>query len=136
MLLGLSWTAIFSANAGATRERAGAEDPGRTLVYVMVVLGSAASLMAATVLAGIALGIVSFPASNLGGFFFGMLLAIIGGSIGFAWTPAEAQPVPAAADDTAALDEPTAGLATPEPASEPAREGEPAGELSAGGATR
>jgi hypothetical protein len=40
-------------------------------------------------IAGIALGIVSFPASNLGGFFLGMLLAIIGGSIGFAWTPAE-----------------------------------------------
>jgi hypothetical protein len=39
-------------------------------------------------IAGIALGIVSFPASNLGGFFLGMLLAIIGGSIGFAWAPA------------------------------------------------
>ena len=40
-------------------------------------------------IAGIALGIVSFPASNLGGFFIGMLLAIVGGSIGFAWTPAD-----------------------------------------------
>jgi hypothetical protein len=61
-------------------------------------------------IAGIALGIVSFPASNLGGFFLGMLLAIIGGSIGFAWTPAEAPPVPVSSDDTAALDEPMAGL--------------------------
>jgi hypothetical protein len=40
-------------------------------------------------IAGVVLGIVSFPASNLGGFFLGMLLAIIGGSIAFAWTPIE-----------------------------------------------
>jgi hypothetical protein len=60
--------------------------------------------------AGIALGIVSFPASNLGGFFLGMLLAIIGGSIGFAWTPAQAPPVPAAPDVGSALGEPTAGF--------------------------
>jgi hypothetical protein len=40
-------------------------------------------------IAGIALGLVSFPASNLGGLFLGMLLAIIGGAIAFAWTPAE-----------------------------------------------
>ena len=45
--------------------------------------------------AGIVLGIASFPASNLGGFFIGMLLAIIGGSLGFAWTPADAPRVPA-----------------------------------------
>ena len=38
-------------------------------------------------IAGIVLGIVSFPASNLGGLFLGMLLAIIGGAIAFAWTP-------------------------------------------------
>jgi hypothetical protein len=38
-------------------------------------------------IAGIILGIVSFPASNLGGFFLGMLLAIIGGALGFAWAP-------------------------------------------------
>jgi Family of unknown function (DUF6114) len=40
-------------------------------------------------IAGIVLGILSFPASNLGGFFIGMLLAIIGGALGFAWAPAE-----------------------------------------------
>src|SRR5579863_9930035 len=40
-------------------------------------------------IAGVVLGIVSFPASNLGGLFLGMLLAIIGGAIAFAWTPAE-----------------------------------------------
>jgi hypothetical protein len=38
-------------------------------------------------IAGIVLGIASFPASNLGGFFIGMLLAIIGGALGYAWTP-------------------------------------------------
>jgi hypothetical protein len=43
-------------------------------------------------IAGIVLGIVSFPASNLGGLFLGMLLAIIGGSIAFAWTPFEQAP--------------------------------------------
>jgi len=108
-------------------------------------------------IAGIALGIVSFPASNLGGFFLGMLLAIIGGSIGFAWTPAEAPPVPAASDGVAALDEPAVGLdifdtaagetpgeaeagneaeaeAEGEPVGkdEPVREGQPAGPLTAG----
>jgi uncharacterized protein DUF6114 len=50
--------------------------------------------------AGIVLGIVSFPASNLGGLFVGMLLAIIGGSIAFAWTPI--QPAPDARPETAA----------------------------------
>ena len=40
-------------------------------------------------IAGIVLGIGSFPASNLGGMFIGMLLAIIGGAIAFAWTPVE-----------------------------------------------
>ena len=40
-------------------------------------------------IAGIVLGIVSFPASNLGGLFIGMLLAIIGGGLAFAWTPVE-----------------------------------------------
>ena len=38
-------------------------------------------------IAGIILGIASFPASNLGGFLLGMLLAIIGGALGYAWTP-------------------------------------------------
>jgi hypothetical protein len=41
-------------------------------------------------IAGIVLGIVSFPASNLGGFFIGMLLAIIGGALGYAWSPISA----------------------------------------------
>src|SRR5215469_12038858 len=83
--------------------------------------------------AGMALGIVSFPASNLGGFVLGMLLGIIGGAIGFAWTPAQAPPVPAASDDTAGLDEPAAGLDIfaeagdrPDGEPEPETEAEPA----------
>jgi uncharacterized protein DUF6114 len=36
---------------------------------------------------GIAGGFASFPASNLGGFFIGMLLAIVGGLLGYAWSP-------------------------------------------------
>lgn len=50
-------------------------------------------------IAGIVLGILSFPASNLGGFFLGMLLAIIGGALAFAWTPAPSAP-PAFPPDT------------------------------------
>jgi uncharacterized membrane protein len=49
-LLGLSWSLVAAADARLTRARAGAEDPGRTLVYVIVVLTSAASLVAATFL--------------------------------------------------------------------------------------
>jgi len=50
VLLALSWLPIATANAEATRRRAGSEDPGRTLVYVIVVIASAASLFAAFVL--------------------------------------------------------------------------------------
>jgi Family of unknown function (DUF6114) len=38
-------------------------------------------------IAGVLLAVLSFIASNLGGFFIGMLLGIIGGSMGFGWTP-------------------------------------------------
>jgi uncharacterized membrane protein len=50
MLLGLAWSLISSASAQLTQSRAAEEDPGRTLVYVIVVLTSSASLLAATVL--------------------------------------------------------------------------------------
>jgi hypothetical protein len=59
-------------------------------------------------IAGIVLGIISFPASNLGGFVLGMLLAIIGGALAFAWVPAEPDSVDAEsagqADDDAPED--------------------------------
>ncbi len=45
-------------------------------------------------IAGVVLGLASFPASNLGGLFIGMLLAIGGGAIAFAWTPVEPEPAP------------------------------------------
>ncbi len=50
VLLALSWLPIATADAEATRRRAGSEDPGRTLVYAIVVAASAASLFAAFVL--------------------------------------------------------------------------------------
>ena len=43
-------------------------------------------------IAGVLLAVLSFIASNFGGFFIGMLLGIIGGSMGFAWTPSADQP--------------------------------------------
>ncbi len=52
-------------------------------------------------IAGIVLGIVSFPASNLGGLFIGMLLAIVGGSVAFAWTPAQDSQQPDAETEAA-----------------------------------
>lgn len=36
---------------------------------------------------GLAGGVISFPATNFGGFFLGLLLAITGGALAFAWTP-------------------------------------------------
>jgi hypothetical protein len=60
-------------------------------------------------IAGIVLGLGSFPATNLGGFFLAMLLAIIGGSLAFSWTligpalaPSEAAPPSGTTDDEAA----------------------------------
>jgi uncharacterized membrane protein len=50
VLLVLSWSGIVRCDPRDTRHRAGAEDPGRTLVYVIVVLASAVSLLGATVL--------------------------------------------------------------------------------------
>jgi hypothetical protein len=43
-------------------------------------------------IAGVLLAVLSFIASNFGGFFIGMLLGIIGGSMGFGWTPSAAKP--------------------------------------------
>jgi hypothetical protein len=75
--------------------------------------------------AGIVMGIASFPTSNLGGFFVCMLLAITGGSIAVAWAPDAAvvtgisEPAPA---------EPVAG--EPAPVEQPADE-QPDGEAPA-----
>jgi|CZKU01.1.fsa_nt_gi uncharacterized membrane protein len=50
VLLVLSWAGIVRADAMDTRLRASSEDPGRTLVYVIIVLASAVSLLGATLL--------------------------------------------------------------------------------------
>jgi len=49
-LLTLMWAVIIPADERSTRLRAGAEDPGRTLVYVIVLITSSASLLVATLL--------------------------------------------------------------------------------------
>lgn len=49
-LLALAWLLIATADAGTTGHRAAAEDPGRTAVTVLVILGSLAGLVAVTVL--------------------------------------------------------------------------------------
>jgi Family of unknown function (DUF6114) len=43
-------------------------------------------------IAGVLLAVLSFIASNFGGFFIGMLLGITGGSMSFGWTPSPDQP--------------------------------------------
>jgi uncharacterized membrane protein len=50
VLLGISWSVVLRASPRETRTHASGEDPGRTLVYVVVLLTSAVSLLAATVL--------------------------------------------------------------------------------------
>jgi uncharacterized membrane protein len=51
ILLVLSWLPIVRSDEVATQERAGSDDPGRTLVYALVIIASAASLFAALSLA-------------------------------------------------------------------------------------
>ncbi len=48
--LALAWFVTADADAIVTRARAGAEDPGRRAAYLVVILGSFASLLAATLL--------------------------------------------------------------------------------------
>jgi uncharacterized membrane protein len=50
VLLGLFWATIAVADATETQDVAGSEDPGRTFVYVVIVLASAVSLFAAAAL--------------------------------------------------------------------------------------
>ncbi len=48
VLLGMSWALFATADADLTRRRAADEDPGRRLVYAIVVLTSVVSILAAT----------------------------------------------------------------------------------------
>lgn len=50
VMFALSWGGILHADARATQDRAGSDDPGRTLVYFIVVGTSSISLLAATLL--------------------------------------------------------------------------------------
>jgi hypothetical protein len=43
-------------------------------------------------IAGVLLAVASFVATNLGGFFFGMLLGVTGASLSFGWTPGPGRP--------------------------------------------
>ncbi|MET7969579.1 DUF6114 domain-containing protein [Micromonospora sp. NPDC005305] len=58
------------------------------------------------------LGLVSWLTSNLGGFLVGMLLALVGGALAFAWTPAKQ---PRTARPAAPRDEETPAGAVAEP---------------------
>ncbi len=61
----LAWIHIASADAARTQEQAGADDPGRTTVYALVLLTSTFSLLAATVLVRSAKGIAAAQAREL-----------------------------------------------------------------------
>lgn len=75
--------------------------------------------------AGIILGLLSFPASNLGGFILGMLLAIFGGAAAIAWTPLDAAPALPAGPLPASGDEPEREGATEPVAPAPAEPSAP-----------
>ncbi|WCN79752.1 DUF6114 domain-containing protein [Micromonospora sp. LH3U1] len=49
-------------------------------------------------LVSLVLGLVSWLTSNLGGFVIGMLLALVGGALAFAWTPDKHSPPVVAAE--------------------------------------
>ncbi|MEU0082064.1 DUF6114 domain-containing protein [Micromonospora tulbaghiae] len=53
------------------------------------------------------LGLVSWLTSNLGGFLIGMLLALVGGALAFAWTPVKARAARSAPEAGPAGTEPT-----------------------------
>ncbi len=52
VLLGMSWALFATADAALTRSRAADEDPGRRLVYFIVVFTSLVTVLAATALVG------------------------------------------------------------------------------------
>lgn len=50
-LMAMTWLIIASSDHQRTRQRAAAEDPGRTLVYALVIASSVAGLLSGTLLA-------------------------------------------------------------------------------------
>ena len=61
-------------------------------------------------IAGVLLAVVSFVATNLGGFFVGMLLGVTGGSLSFAWAPVAGREPPARRHRRPHHDDPSDGL--------------------------
>ena len=61
-------------------------------------------------IAGVLLAVVSFVATNLGGFFVGMLLGVTGGSLSFAWAPVVGREPPARRHRRPHHDAPSDGL--------------------------
>ncbi|GAB2842485.1 hypothetical protein GCM10022221_47080 [Actinocorallia aurea] len=61
---------------------------GLLLVVFGLLFWTAPSLRALVGALTIAVGLVSFVTANLGGFLAGLLLALVGGAAGLAWTPA------------------------------------------------
>ncbi|MFJ5545062.1 DUF6114 domain-containing protein [Micromonospora chalcea] len=59
------------------------------------------------------LGLVSWLTSNLGGFLVGMLLALVGGALAFAWTPVKQRPAHAGPPATPESDEATPAATSP-----------------------
>jgi Family of unknown function (DUF6114) len=66
-------------------------------------------------IAGVVLGFASFPASNLGGFFLGMLLALGGGLLGYAWSPITVEGAGTPESPGPARESPGAGQENPGP---------------------
>jgi uncharacterized membrane protein len=70
---GLGWARIVTMDAGVTRRRAAAEDPGRTFVWLIVLAASAFSLFAAIVV----LRNASKSGTGMRGFTVGMCLLAV-----------------------------------------------------------
>jgi uncharacterized membrane protein len=78
VLVALAWITIYTADAAETGKRAAADDPGRTLVYTVVLLTSATSLGAAVFLQRQA-SLVA-PSSEA------LLAALCIGTVALSWT--------------------------------------------------
>ncbi|MDQ0993112.1 DUF6114 domain-containing protein [Streptomyces sp. V3I7] len=91
--------------AMATTAGAGSLIIGVLLVVLGVSLWFQKHVRVFAGVAAILLGLVSLPVSNLGGFFIGFLLSLIGGAMAVAWAPGEeSQAQPAGAGTTEAGD--------------------------------
>lgn len=72
---------------------------GAVVVLMGLVLWFAPSQRTVAGLLAVLVSVASFVSANLGGFLIGMALGVIGGAMGFAWTPLKARRPEAAADE-------------------------------------